>query len=303
MHAPPPDRVPPDWPNREASRRVDVAPNRWHVQVVGDGPEVLLIHGAGGAGHSWRGLIPLLSKHYRLIVPDLPGQGFSTLGRRLRAGLDPMAEDMTRLLAQEGWRPRAIVAHSAGAAIALRLAEILPRKPAAIVGINPALGPFEGVAGWLFPVMAKLLALNPFVPRLFARFSGGEDKVRSLLGSTGSRLDAEGVRLYARLFADAGHVDGTLMMMSQWSVTDLLRRLQGIDMPTLFITGAGDKAVPPETADRAAARMRDARVVRIPGGHLVHEEDPAAVAGVTLPFLAERVGSEPGESGGADSQG
>jgi magnesium chelatase accessory protein len=279
--------MPPDWPNRAASRRIDVAPHRWHVQVMGTGPQVLLIHGAGGATHSWRGLMPILAQTNTLIAPDLPGQGFTRMGSRSRCSLDAMAEDMAALLAAEGWQPKAIIGHSAGAAVALRLAEILPAPPRAIIGINAALGPFEGIAGWLFPIFAKLLALNPFVPRLFARLSGGTPRVRTLLASTGSNLDEAGIAFYTRLVADPGHVDGTLAMMAQWNLMGLLARLPALDVPTLFITSPNDQAVPPATSDRAAAKMPDAQVVSITDhGHLVHEEDAGAVAGVILPFLA-----------------
>ena len=282
--------MPADWPFRALSHEIACPPHRCHVQIGGSGPEVLLIHGAGGATQSWRSLLPFLMDRLTVIVPDLPGQGFSTLGQRSRAGLDPMAEDIARLLAQEGWRPRAIIGHSAGAAIALRLAEILPDRPAAVIGINAALGNFEGVAGWLFPLMAKLLALNPFVPRLFARASGHPSRVRSLLASTGSRIDDEGVRLYSRLISDPAHVDGTLSMMAQWSLDGLLARLPALDLPVLFVTGANDRAVPPQTSDRAAARMPAAEVVSIPGtGHLVHEEAAERVAAVILPFLARHL--------------
>ena len=271
--------MPPDWPNRATSRQIAVAPHRWHVQVMGRGPQILLIHGAGGATHSWRGLMPILAQTHTVIAPDLPGQGFTRMGSRSRCGLDPIAH--------EGWAPQAVIRHSAGAAVALRLAEILPAPPRAVIGINAALGPFEGIAGWLFPIFAKLLALNPFVPRLFARFSGGGPRVRTLLASTGSPLDDEGIALYARLVADPGHVDGTLAMMAQWSLTGLLARLPALDVPVLFITSPNDHAVPPATSDRAAARMRHAQVVSIPGhGHLVHEENPAAVADAIAPFLA-----------------
>ena len=48
-------------------------PHRWHVQVLGEGPTVLLLHGAGGATHSWRGLAPLLATDHRVVMLDLPG--------------------------------------------------------------------------------------------------------------------------------------------------------------------------------------------------------------------------------------
>ena len=76
--------IPADWPNRNASRHVFCAPHLWHVQEIGSGPTLLMIHGAGGASHSWRGLVPVLADHYHLVIVDLPGQGFTRLGARHR---------------------------------------------------------------------------------------------------------------------------------------------------------------------------------------------------------------------------
>jgi magnesium chelatase accessory protein len=282
------DRLPSDWPHRGASCRIDCAPHRWHAQIMGDGPTTLLLHGAGGATHSFRGLAPLLARDGRVIAVDLPGQGFTQPGALTRCGLDAMAEDLARLCAAEGWRPQTLVGHSAGGALALRLAELLPDAAPRIVGLNAALGPFEGVAGWLFPLLAKALALNPFAPSLFARMAGGEAGVRRLLESTGSAVDEQGVRLYARLIGDPKHVGGTLMMMAQWRLDELLERLPFIHAPTLLIVGERDRAVPPAVSERAAARMPDARLVRLPElGHLTHEEAPERVAEIIRAFADE----------------
>ena len=58
---------------------------RWHVQMMGTGPQVLLLHGAGAATHSWRDVAPLLARDFTVIAPDLPGHGFTDTprGRRL----------------------------------------------------------------------------------------------------------------------------------------------------------------------------------------------------------------------------
>ena len=42
------------WPHHESSRFVDAGGVRWHVQVAGCGPAVLLIHGTGASTHTWR---------------------------------------------------------------------------------------------------------------------------------------------------------------------------------------------------------------------------------------------------------
>jgi magnesium chelatase accessory protein len=280
----PPADLPPDWPNRAASDTVACPPHRWHVQRMGTGPTLLLLHGAGGATHSWRNLAPLLAPHFRLLMPDLPGQGFTRQGNRARLGLDGMAEDLQRLLAHLGEAPLAVVGHSAGAAIALRMAESGAFR--AVVGINAALGTFEGVAGLVFPAMARILALMPFVPAAFARLSGRRDRVAALIESTGSRIDAPGMDLYHRLVATPAHVDGTLAMMSQWRLDGLLARLPRLQTRALLIVAEDDRTVPAAQSARAAAQMPRATLLRLPeGGHLVHESHAEQVAVAIRGFL------------------
>lgn len=273
------------WPHAQASRRIDHPPHRWHVQEMGQGETLLLIHGAGASTHSWRGLMPLLAARWHVVALDLPGQGFTQAGTRSRCSLPLMSDDIAALARAQGWRPRAVIGHSAGGAIALELARRLEPQPK-VVGINAALGNFEGVAGWLFPMLAKFLALNPFSAGLFTLGGASPARTRRLIESTGTTLDEEGLRLYARLMGDRGHVDATLQMMSQWRIDPLIEMLPGIAAPTRFITGDRDEAVPPATSERAAARMPDARVVHLPAlGHLAHEENPQAVAHEIARFL------------------
>lgn len=281
-----PPGLPANWPHRAASRLVASPPHRWHVQDMGAGPAILMLHGAGGAGHSWRGLMPLLAPQYRLIVPDLPGHGFTRTGTRGRAGIDAMAEDLARLCATLDVAPVAVIGHSAGAALALRLAEILPDPPRAVVGINAALGAFEGVAGLLFPLLARALTVTPFVPHVVARLTGSPDRIRALLASTGSPPDDTAVALYRGLVARPDHVDGTLAMMAQWRLEPLLARLPQIAVPTLLIAATGDRTVPARVSERAAERLPQGRCDRLEGyGHLLHEEAPATVAPKITAFL------------------
>jgi magnesium chelatase accessory protein len=279
--------IPPDWPGRDASRHVSSRPHLWHVQDRGSGPQILLLHGAGASAHSWRGLVPALGPGWRLTALDLPGQGFTARGGTGRCSLNAMAEDIAALAAAEGWRPAAIVGHSAGAALALRLAAILPRPPAAVVGINAALSPFQGAAGVLFPMMARLLALNPFVPQVFARLWRDPAQVDRLIRATGSTLDQAGLGYYLRLVRDAGHVDATLAMMAAWRLDALNAALPRMELPVLLIAGDQDRAVPPETQAEAARRLPRAVLLRLPGGHLLHEETPQPVAGAVAGFLHE----------------
>jgi magnesium chelatase accessory protein len=274
----------PTWPLNAQSRRITCKPHRWHVQEMGEGPLLLLLHGAGASTHSWRDLIPVLAQRHRVVALDLPGQGFTNLGARGRSGLRSTAEDIALLCAHESWQPHALIGHSAGAALALDLAPRLGTPH--VVGINAALGRFDGVAGWLFPVLAKMLALNPFTALAFTLGGDAQARARRLIESTGSTLSPEGLGYYARLISDRAHVDGTLQMMSQWDIDGLVDSLPDLPARTLLLTGDGDRAVAPSVSDRAAATLPDATHEVMEGlGHVMHEEDPERVAQRIIEWL------------------
>ena len=274
----------PTWPMATQSRRVLHKPHRWHLLDTGSGPLLLLIHGAGGSTHSWRHLVPLL-EGYRVMAVDLPGQGFTQCGAQKRCGLDAMAEDLLSLCRSEKLEPRAIIGHSAGAAIALRMAEQMSPSPD-VIGINAALDTFQGVAGVLFPLMAKTIAMLPMAANMFSATAANTQSVARILKGTGSTLPPADIELYRRLVANPSHVNATLQMMAQWELEPLLTRLAKQHAHALFITGDADTAVPPTVSKKAAARMPDARCVSLAGlGHLAHEEDAAAVAAPLLDFL------------------
>ncbi|MCO8143852.1 alpha/beta fold hydrolase [Rhodovulum tesquicola] len=280
-----------DWPNREHSRFVRHRPHYWHIQEAGVGPVVLLLHGTGGATHSWRDVFPILARHYHVVALDLPGQGFTRMGARQRCGLDSMSQDIAALLDGEGLLPDAIVGHSAGAALALRLVRDLKRPPKAIVGINAAVENFKGMAGWLFPMMARMMALNPFSASEISRWLGNATGVEYMIAGIGSRISPEGLALYRRLVADRNHTDATLAMVAQWTLDGLWHDLPGIEVPTLLLVGETDRAVPPASSARAAARLPRAEIVRMPGlGHLAHEESPEDVTALISAFLTAHLG-------------
>jgi len=280
-----------DWPNREASRFVAAGGLRWHVQQLGRGPLLLLLHGTGAATHSWAGLAPRLARHFTVVAPDLPGHGFSETPAFHRLSLPEMANGIARLLQVLGaGLPALAVGHSAGAAILIRMALDRRINPAAIISLNGALLPFHGLAGRIFPPMAKLLFLNPFVPQLFAWEAGDRRKVRQLLASTGSSLDDSGVEFYTRLFRSPGHVAGALGMMANWDLDRFSRDLPRLENPLYLVTGTDDGTVPPESATTVAKRVPSARVINLPDlGHLAHEEAPDQVAGLIFD-LARRHG-------------
>ncbi len=274
-----------EWPLAETSLFVRSGPHKWHVQTQGsrDKPTILLIHGTGASGHSWSGLIPLLATDYHVISFDLPGHGFSKRGGTRRAQLPTIAYDLSILMHDMDLSPALVIGHSAGAAIALELTQHIPVQ--GIVGLNSALSEFQGVAGWLFPALAKFLALNPLTALVFAKTATPRN-VASMIKATGSDLSPKLLRPYFRLVRDRAHVDGVLNMMADWDLSALVQNMPQIDVPVLLLAGSADGTVSPDTSAIAAKRLCRARVQFLPRrGHLMHEEDPVEILALIAPFL------------------
>ena len=275
------------WPHREASTFLRTGAARWHVQRMGEGPPLLLLHGTGASVHSWRGLMPILARSHDVIAMDLPRHAFTTGHDAYAMSLPAMAREVARVLEALEITPQAIIGHSAGAAIALQLAlDHAYRGP--IVGLSAALRPFPGAMAQIFPAIAKTLFVNPLVPRIFTGsidLVGGAEKF--LWRSTHSRIDAAGLACYRTLLKHPGHAGGALAMMANWDLPALRARMAEVRNPVLLLHGANDPAIPPDWARDAASWLPAARLELLPGlGHLAHEEDPAKAADHIAAFLA-----------------
>jgi magnesium chelatase accessory protein len=295
------------WPHAESSRFVLADGWRWHVQHLGvqpgshaaHRPVVLLLHGTGASAHSWRQLAPLLAQHHEVIAPDLPGHAFTRTEGRRPLTLPAMAEGVAALLRALQRRPRWVIGHSAGAAVAAQMCLQGSVEPQALVALNGALLPLQGSAGTLFSPLARWLALNPFVPLFFAWQAAQPSVLRRLVDSTGSHIDDEGRALYGRLVRDPSHAAGALGMMASWDLRPLVRDLPKLRVPLDLIVGEGDRTLPPSQAEQVRALVPGARLTRIPArGHLAHEEDAAGVWNVL-----KRLWPELGCAGPARSEG
>jgi magnesium chelatase accessory protein len=282
------------WPHRNLSRFVTAAGLRWHVQHAPHpdptAPTVLLLHGTGASTHSWRDLIPLLQPQVAVLAIDLPGHGFSAMPQAAAVStlcsMPGMGRGVAALLQAMGIAPATVVGHSAGAALACRMALDGLLGSAHLVSINGALLPLDGWAGQIFSPLAKMLAKAPLVPELFSWRAAQADVLQKLLDGTGSRLDTEGRALYRQLIANPGHAGAALAMMAHWDLYTLERDLPALPLALTLVAGAQDVIVPPAVAHRVAALLRQpgARPVQVLSGlgHLAHEEQPGAIVPLVL---------------------
>lgn len=279
----------PSWPNAGSSSFLEAGGVRWHVQLSGTGPDLLLLHGTGSATHSWAGLLPQLATRFRVIAPDLPGHGFTRAPSRASLTLPGMATDVAHLLEALGAAPVLAVGHSAGAAILLRMNIDRRLDPALLIGLNPALVPPPAAYRVLLAPFVHRLATADFIAERAAAFGNNPRVVDSLLRSTGSQLTETQLAFYRRFFQSRQHVHDAFTMMSDWSLTDLVADLSRVSCPVTLVAGRADHWIPIAPLRRLAARIPRATVLQVDGGHLLHEEHPVRVASLILE-LADRAG-------------
>ena len=272
------------WPHAQHSQFIQAGGIQWHVQIMGEGPVLLLLHGTGSGSFSWRGLMPLLSAHFQVIAPDLPGHAFTSRGPEGSLSLQGMSEGLRALLLQLNVTPTIIGGHSAGAAIAANM--LLQQRALSqtqLIGFNPAWLPLPGLPSLIFRPAAKLAAINPVSAWATAKLASKPAMIEKSIVQTGSHLDAEGLALYQRVFSHSGHVHSVLNMMAAWQLDTLSKSLPQLQNKVSILVGMQDQTVPPSMAHEACKLMPQARVFEQHGlGHLAHEEDPAGTAHLIL---------------------
>lgn len=284
-----PTRVPVDWPHRAHSRSLAAGGLDWHVQRMGSGPTLLLLHGSGASAHSWAELIPTLARHANVVAPDLPGHGW-TLGARLAdLSLPQVALALQKLLDALGLPPPAlVVGHSAGAALALRWA--LSQETdgrARLLGFNPSLVPPPAVYTRLLGPLVTPLATSSPVASLVAGWGSRAGLVKRLLASTGSSLAPPQQARYETLFKRADHVRGSMGFMAAADLDALMAAARPLGPRCHFVLGERDAWVPPAALRRVIGRaLPQAGIETWAGGHLLHEVEPARAATLVLEHLA-----------------
>jgi pimeloyl-ACP methyl ester carboxylesterase len=131
-----------------------------HHQSVGEGPDVVMVHGITGNLAVWHlNIVPALADRFRLLTYDLRGHGYSD-APPTGYSPDDMATDLRDLLdALEIDRP-VVVGHSYGADIALYFAARWPERVREVIAIEAALPAMEEVRrhdqwiGWSYWVSA-----------------------------------------------------------------------------------------------------------------------------------------------------
>ena len=113
---------------------------RLHYHEAGDGPPFILLHGSGPGVSGWsnfKGNLPVLSRSFRVIVPDMPGFGLSDAVELPRAYPRVAADSVAFLMEQLGIEKAHVLGNSMGGYVAAELALAHPDRVDRLVLMGP----------------------------------------------------------------------------------------------------------------------------------------------------------------------
>ena len=228
-----------------------------HVERIGSGAPLLLIHGWGMHGGVWSDVAQRLAADFEVLSIDLPGNGASTA--LAQTDLDSLVAALSAQFVQ----PLNVCGWSLGGQVAQHWAVREPEKVRRLILVasTPCFAAREdwmfGMAQDVLEKFAAELELNhaATLRRFIALQLRGSENERELLALLRERLFSRGEPDMAALRAGLGILRDA----------DQRGALAGIKQPTLVIAGERDKLTPPEASRYMAQTMPKARLLEVAG--------------------------------------
>jgi pimeloyl-[acyl-carrier protein] methyl ester esterase len=232
-----------------------------HVEKIGSGKPLVLLHGWGMHGGMWADVAEQLANRFQVFSVDLPGYGKSGMGDggRTKGVLDEIVDS----LSAQFTTPVSVCGWSLGGQIALRWAMSEPHKiqKLILVASTPCFTQREdwqwGMPPEVLQKFAEELEQNhaATLRRFISLQLRGSENERELLALLRERL-------FARGEPDMNALRAGLSILRD---IDLRRELAQIKMPTLIIAGERDKLTPSEASQHMAQVMPSAQFIEVKG--------------------------------------
>jgi pimeloyl-ACP methyl ester carboxylesterase len=256
---------------------IEVAGLRIAFKQSGEGPPLVLVHGAVSDSRVWRPQVDGLSDEFTVIAWDAPGCGQSADPPE-SFRLPEYADALAGLISALELGRAHVLGHSFGGALALELARRHPAVVATLILVG-------GYAGWAGSLSAAE------VERRLALAIGVADRLpngfepASMPGLFSEKMSPETVAAQTAIMSDARPV-ATRAMAYGLAEADLREALAVIDVPTLLIYGDADERSPLPVAEELHRRIPTSSLVVLAGlGHECYLEDSEGFNAVVREFL------------------
>jgi pimeloyl-ACP methyl ester carboxylesterase len=282
-----------------SSLSVFVEGRRLNVACWGDerAPAVMLIHGMRDHCRNWDALAAALSPDFRVIAPDLRGHGDSDWATADGYALSAYVADLAGIADALGLHRYAIVGHSLGGALGLRVAATFPDRVTAFIGIECIELPIhrdEGREPTPYPVrLRNWIERRQAVAKRDGRFYPSLEDARARMHSEQPSLPEATIAHLARHGVAYEHGRGW-----RWKFDPLVRHrppedqrgadldeiLDAIACPALLVYG--DKSFVPFPGAARLARVKNHSISHFAGGsHWLHHEFAERFASEVHTFL------------------
>jgi pimeloyl-ACP methyl ester carboxylesterase len=282
-----------DWQSHDGLRlcaRIYAGPNR-------SAPTVLCLHGLTRNSRDFEDLAPHLQRHYRVIVPDLRGRGFSARDPNPQ-NYQPVVyvQDILALLGAVGAPRVAVVGTSLGGMLAMMLGFSHPARIAGIVlnDVGPEIDPvgmerIKQYAGRLPPARTWKVAVAQTVAVYGDAWPGLAPDRWAALARRGYREDAVGeVELDADPNIGEALRAAPAATLNLWPLWGALRNI-----PTLAIRGARSDILSAATFARMKRENPSLQQLEVANrGHVPLLDEPECIAALDA-FLSRRLSAPP----------
>lgn len=232
-----------------------------HVDIRGEGPPVVLLHGWGLNVRVWDPLAAALGNRFRLIAVDLPGHGLSPWRTHCATAEGQVQWISATVAPLVGSTPFTLLGWSLGAELALQWAAARPRglERLALIAATPR---FTSAPDWPHGAPAERLDRLAEGLRTDYRRTVSEFLELQVRGSVSGEAVLAQLRaaLFAHGEARTEALAGGLTVLRE---TDLRSVVGAIDIPALIVAGQYDRVLLPAASRALAAAMPDARYVEV----------------------------------------
>jgi len=248
-----------------------------------DANPIVMLHGWGASLYAFRHALSILpARGFRVIAVDMRGYGLSDHPRGAGAfTLDAYMSDLISLLDALALPKAVLAGHSMGGAIALHFALRHPDRVRALVLVNPA-GLVRIPIIWSARLTPRAVVERVFdgrVPRWLVA-----QVLRRLAFSDARFVSERDVDEYWAPTRTPGYVCAVRGAIDEFEWTPVDQdRASRMAVPAVVILGEHDRLI--HDGGDGAERLRGATIVRLSGGHCVHEERPEEVYGLIGDFL------------------